>query len=246
MILGQVAKVADRIVVTADLVDVESGRLLASPRAEGQGAADVFAIAERLGVEVSRELESSIEGTRVSLGDIDVSLTSSVQAYRAYAEGDALFQEGDFEAAALRFERAVREDPDFVMADYRLSVTSFAAGDVSDARLAAERARAGSDRLPVELRGLVEANAMVIEGDWYGAAEHVETVLQADPENKEAIWLLGALYLYASNGDDLDHADSLEEWVDMVDPNYEIVYSALSWAYAYQGLSPTSMESMEP
>ena len=246
MILGQVATVGDRVVVTADLVDVESGRLLASPRAEGQGASDVFQMAERLGVEVSREMASSTAGTEVSLADVDVSLTSSVQAYRAYAEGEALFQAGDFEEAAQMFSQAVREDPGFAMADYRLSAASFAAGREADARLAAERARAGSDRLPVELRRLVEANALVVGGDWHGAAEHVEAGLEADPENKEALWLLGALYLYASNGDDEDHAASLEEWVEIVDPNFEVVYSPLSWAYAYQGLSSTTMESMEP
>ncbi len=246
MILGQVATVGDRVVVTADLVDVESGRLLASPRAEGQGASDVFQMAELLGVEVSREMASSTAGTEVSLADVDVSLTSSVQAYRAYAEGEALFQAGDFEEAAQMFSQAVREDAGFAMADYRLSAASFAAGREADARLAAERARAGSDRLPVELRRLVEANALVVGGDWHGAAEHVEAGLEADPENKEALWLLGALYLYASNGADEDHAASLEEWVEIVDPNFEVVYSPLSWAYAYQGLSSTTMESMEP
>ncbi len=246
MILGQVATVGDRVVVTADLVDVESGRLLASPRAEGQGASDVFQMAERLGVEVSREMASSTAGTEVSLADVDVSLTSSVQAYRAYAEGEALFQAGDFDEAAQMFSQAVREDPGFAMADYRLSAASFAAGREADARLAAERARAGSDRLPVELRRLVEANALVVGGDWHGAAEHVEAGLEADPEDKEALWLLGALYLYASNGADEDHAASLEEWVEIVDPNFEVVYSPLSWAYAYQGLSSTTMESMEP
>ena len=246
MILGQVATVGDRVVVTGDLVDVESGRLLASPRAEGQGASDVFRMAERLGVEVSREMARSTAGTEVSLSDVDVSLTSSVQAYRAYAEGEAVFQAGDFDEAAEMFSQAVRVDPGFAMADYRLSIASFAAGRETDARSAAERARAGSDRLPVELRRLVEANALVVGGDWHGAAEHVEAGLEADPENKEALWLLGALYLYASNGDDEDHAASLEEWVEIVDPNFEVVYSPLSWAYAYQGLSATTMESMEP
>ncbi len=246
MILGQVATVADRIVVTADLVDVESGRLLASPRAEGQGSADVFRMAEQLGIEVNSELQSSVEETQVSLSDVDASLTSSVQAYRAYAEGEALFDEGNFEEAARMFRQAVAEDPGFAMADYRLSVASFASGDEAAARLAADRARSGSDRLPVALRSLVEANALVVGGDWHGAAEHVESVLEADPENQEALWLLGALYLYAANGDDQDHAVSLEEWVEMVDPNFEIVYSPLSWAYAYQGLSSTSMETVEP
>ena len=246
MILEQVATVGDRVVVTGDLVDVESGRLLASPRAEGQGASDVFRMAERLGVEVSREMARSTAGTEVSLSDVDVSLTSSVQAYRAYAEGEAVFQAGDFDEAAEMFSQAVRVDPGFAMADYRLSIASFAAGRETDARSAAERARAGSDRLPVELRRLVEANALVVGGDWHGAAEHVEAGLEADPENKEALWLLGALYLYASNGDDEDHAASLEEWVEIVDPNFEVVYSPLSWAYAYQGLSATTMESMEP
>ena len=100
MIFGQVAQAGGRIVISADLVDVETGRLIASPRAEGSSVDDVFRMAEDLGMEVRREMRASTDVGGTIGGEPDASLTASVEAYRAYAEGDTLFQEGNFEDAA--------------------------------------------------------------------------------------------------------------------------------------------------
>ena len=221
MILGQVAQAGGRIVVSADLVDVETGRLIASARAEGMSVDDVFSMAEDLGMEVRREIQASTDVGGTVGGALDASLTASVEAYRAYAEGDTLFQEGNFEDAADRFREATELDDRFAMAYFRMSAACFAAGDDVGAREASE-------------------------GDWTGPIPHVSTALEQDSRDREALWMLGALYLYSSPGNDPEQTAALLEQVQRLDPNFDIVYSPLSWAYAYQGLQSMTMEEMGP
>ena len=246
MILGQVAQAGGRIVVSADLVEVETGRLIATARAEGMSVDDVFSMAEDLGMEVRREIQASTDvGGNVG-GALDPSLTASVEAYRAYAEGDTLFQEGNFEDAADRFREATQLDDRFAMAYFRMSAACFAAGDDVGAREASEGALDRIELLPEGLRDVVRANALIVEGDWTGAIPHVSTALERDSQEREALWMLGALYLYSSPGNDPEQTGALLEQVQQLDPNFDIVYSPLSWAYAYQGLQSMTMEEMGP
>ena len=246
MILGQVAQAGGRIVVSADLVDVETGRLIASARAEGMSVDDVFSMAEDLGMEVRREIQASTDVGGTVGRALDASLTASVEAYRAYAEGDALFQEGNFEDAADRFREATELDERFAMAYFRMSAACFAAGDDVGAREASGAALDRIELLPEVLRDVVRANALIVEGDWTGAIRHVSTALEQDSQDREALWMLGALYLYSSPGNDPEQTAALLEQVERVDPNFDIVYSPLSWAYAYQGLQSMTMEEMGP
>ena len=245
MILGQVAQAGGRMVISADLVDVETGRLIASPRAEGSGVDDIFIMAEDLGMEVRREMQSLTEVAAIG-GDLDASLTASVEAYQAYAEGDALFQEGSFLDAAERFREATDLDDRFAMAYFQMSVAYFAAGEVEGARDASGGALDRVGLLERGLQDVVRANALVIEGDWTGAIPQVLAALRQDGQNPEALWMLGALYLYSSAGNDTEQTAALLEEVQQWDPNFDTVYSPLSWAYAYQGLQSMAMEEVGP
>ena len=197
-------------------------------------------------MEVRREMQASTDVGGTIGGALDASLTASVEAYRAYAEGNTLFQKGNFEDAADRFREATELDDRFAMAYFRMSVACFAAGDEVGAREASEGALDRIGLLPEGLRDVVRANALVIQGDWTGAIPHVSTALEQDSQGREALWMLGALYLYASRGNDPEQTAALLEQVQRHDPNFDIVYSPLSWAYAYQGLQLMTMEEMGP
>ncbi len=69
MVLGQVARAGDRIVATTELVELTSGRSLASQKAEGRSIQDIFTMAETLGEQVRRDVRrpSPAEGRKGSL-----------------------------------------------------------------------------------------------------------------------------------------------------------------------------------
>ncbi len=243
MVLGQVAQAGGRIVISADLVDVETGRLLATPRTEGQGTDEVFTMAEALGSEIRRELRGTLSGAESGAIGAGALLTGSVEAYRAYAQAENLFHQGGFEEAAARFREAVNIDPNFAMAHYRLGVASFASGNESEAREASAAAVERLDSLEDSVQQAVRANHAIVGGDWGDAVPAIEAVLRQEPDNQEALWIMGALYLYYSQSPDPEKLDRLSAMVTELDPNMDFVYSPLSWAYAYQGLM---MEQMTP
>ncbi|HLE72099.1 MAG TPA: protein kinase, partial [Vicinamibacteria bacterium] len=118
MVLGQLTRVGERLVATAELVDMRDGRILDSPKAECRGVEEIFSLAEALGQQVRRALDRA-EGA--SAGDLASELTSSVDAYRAYVRGEAYYNRSRFEEAIQAFREATRLDPNFALAHYRLS-----------------------------------------------------------------------------------------------------------------------------
>ena len=112
MVIGGIARAGQRIVVTTELLGVESGRLLASQKAEGQNVGDIFLIAEALGSQVRQDLLRS-SSADAKAGPLAQRLTGSVEAYSAYVRGEGSFNRFEWEEAAEQFSKAVRVDPDF-------------------------------------------------------------------------------------------------------------------------------------
>ena len=82
--------------------------------------------------------------------------TSSVEAYKAYAEGSRLHERMQERDARAYFEKAVEADPGFAMALAKLSVVNANLGDVEKARQYSEKAIAKAESLPPGERYYIE------------------------------------------------------------------------------------------
>ncbi len=233
MLLGQIARAGERMVVTAELVEVRSGRLLASHKAEGNSVEDIFSVAEELGTQVRRDLAHPDSET--SRGALAKELTSSVEAYRAYLRGGVRVNRLDVEGAVREYQEAVRLDPEFALAQYRLSFISVWLGQESQAREAADRALALVDKLPPAFRDLVRAGSHYVKGAYSQAIPFLESVLSTDPENTDAIYLLSDVYVHSARDADLSRATALHERLYALDPDYPIIWYEVSLIYALQG-----------
>ena len=233
MVLGQVVQAGGKIVATTEVVDVASGRSLASQKAEGKGDADVFSIAEALGEQVRQALRrpAPAGGEAAPLAR---QLTGSVEAYRAFVRGEALYKRFDFAAASEQFREAVRIDPDFALAYYRLSLAGSWFQADPRASEHAKRALALKERLPSEYREIVEANSYYIAGD-PRALPILESVLTRDPRNKEALYLLSEIYIHSSSSNNPARAAELMERILALDPEFHLVRDHLLSAYLQQG-----------
>lgn len=237
MVVGKVVRVGDRLVATTELVDVATGRSLASQRTEGRSTEDVFAMAEELGRQVRRDVARSLfHGEIVSSAASPVrNLTSSVDAYRAYVRGESLLQRGDFETALEEFEQAVRIDPEFALAHFRLSMAARWLSDGTVAHQAARRAVVLVEKAPVSYREVIRANAMYQEGAYAQAIPLLETALEKDPNLKEALYILSQIYVHSSRDGNLPLAIDLMERLLSLDPEFYLVYDRLALAYAFLG-----------
>jgi non-specific serine/threonine protein kinase len=239
MVLGQVTRIGPRLVASVELVDVETGRSIASDRAQASSAEDIFRLAESLGESARARLLrlQGLQGLEVdgpSRRDFREP-TSSLDAYRHYVEGEIALYDSDLETAVDELQQAVRLDPDFSLASFRLSMAARWSSDGPVAHQAARRALASVDRAPGYLADVIRANAAYQEGAYSQAIPLLESVLERDPDQKEALYLLGQIYVHSLRDGDVVGAVDLMERLLAADPGFHQVYDRLALSYAFQG-----------
>ncbi|CAN5220716.1 adenylate/guanylate cyclase domain-containing protein [soil metagenome] len=135
---GSVRKMASRVRITAQLIDVASGNHLWSERFD-RNLAELFEVQD----EVTQTIVATVTG-RLQNAEIKSAAgrkTSSVPAYDCYLRGVAAFRsygENENQHACEWFERAIASDPDFAVAYASLSMAILAENDYGGASEAAK------------------------------------------------------------------------------------------------------------
>ncbi len=137
VVVGSYMKAGDAVRINVRLQDVKTGRILSSERVEGPSASNLFQMVDELTRRIrTKFLElrpggikdlvakpgaplSDTGGLDRGLGDVT---TSSIEAYRHYAEGINLHERSRPADAAPLFEKAIQLDPSFAMAYAKLAV----------------------------------------------------------------------------------------------------------------------------
>lgn len=81
----------------------------------------LFALVDRFTVELLREGVASTQSTGLPI-ELSRVTTSSLDALEAYLEGEELWRSARLEEAGEAFSRAIRHDPTFALAHYRLAI----------------------------------------------------------------------------------------------------------------------------
>jgi len=133
VVVGSYVKSGEAIRINVRLQDAKTGRIESSERVEGANASALFSMIDDL----SRRIRSKFEGLKADaalltapggggvaaldrgLGDVT---TSSIEAYRFYADGLSFHNRLREQEALALFERAVAIDPTFAMAYSKMSV----------------------------------------------------------------------------------------------------------------------------
>jgi serine/threonine protein kinase len=158
-LVGSFVRAGSQIRIQAQLQDPSSGEVLASERVEGDVEEGLFALVDELTARIRErlELQAMTEGGHPKLADVT---TTSVNAYRYYAQGMLHHERLEEQEARAMLEKAVAADPGFATAHAKLSVVHANLGDMPKAREFAALALERSDRLP-------PAERYYIEGRYY-------------------------------------------------------------------------------
>ena len=231
MILGQIGRVGDQLVATTELVDVASGRALGTARAQGHGPDDLFEMAESLRDQVRVVLDApveSVEERRV----INQQITTSVEAWRNYVIGEQALRGNRIEEAIEAFRRAVSIDPAFAMAQFRLAMALTWRGKFDETDQAIDRAYAFRERLPDVLRAVLEASRPYHHNDDSRAAmPGLLSVVQRDPHQRDALYLLGEMYTHSAFNADSLKASTVYGKLLEDDPGFSLI-----WGHALSAL----------
>ena len=230
MVVGQVAVTEDALVATTELVDVRTGRTLSAQRAGAESSGDVFGLASSLATQVRGELDAP-----QASGASGPSHTASVDAYRHYVRGETALQDQNVLDAVEAFQEAVAADPEFALAQHRLSIAARWASDGPLSHQAARRAARALDRLPEGVRGVAEANALYQDGAYSRAIPLLERALEEDPLHKEALYLLSQIYVHSLRDGNPERALELMESLLESDPAFRQIHDRLALTHAFTG-----------
>jgi tetratricopeptide (TPR) repeat protein len=195
-VIGDLVVAGDRTQISADVYEVETGRQLGQARSAGSVEGDsAFALIDRFTVEIVR-VTPTPDDAAVPNADLARLTTTSVDALKAYLEGEAYFRRSDFVAAIEAYQRALDIDSTFAMAHYRISKAygwERGLGTTGGHHLAALRL---ADRLPGRERMLVEGNFAFLRGQVHEAIEILGQAVRRYPDDVEAWYLLGDTYYH--------------------------------------------------
>jgi tetratricopeptide (TPR) repeat protein/TolB-like protein/tRNA A-37 threonylcarbamoyl transferase component Bud32 len=181
VVLGSYVKAGDTLRINIKMQEPSTGRIVTSERVEANGDTNLFPTVDDLtkrikakfmvsgsidptkGLITSPIVVSTTTGNTVDRDLKDVT-TSSIEAYRYYAEGINLHErQRDREAIPL-LEKAIEIDPNFAMALTKLSVVHNNLLHSALARDYAKRAFEHVDRLTTRERYYVEGNYYWLDG----------------------------------------------------------------------------------
>jgi tetratricopeptide (TPR) repeat protein len=207
VIEGEVGALGSGFVLTARIVDPETGASFSSFRETAASGDELVPALDRL----SRSLRERAGESLRSITDTEPLArvtTASLPALRTYSEAIALEEDGKLLEATALLEEALEEDSAFAMAHRKLAVIYGNRGENELRREYAAKAFEHRDRLTDLERHLASAYYHSAFGDRQRAIQEYEAVLRIDPEDGSALNNLAVMYRLVGR---------LEEAVELLD-----------------------------
>ncbi|MCZ6890694.1 MAG: TIR domain-containing protein, partial [Gammaproteobacteria bacterium] len=213
-VMGAVVDAGDAAVISATIYDLDAN---ATSRAEVDYRGNAIeAIDELTRLLIASELSAPYE----SFASMAALTTRSVDALKAYLEGERLFRFGDFRASVHQFQEAIRHDENFALAWFKMSLSAvFVDRDL--VIVAEARANELRDQLSVPQRELLRGYGFGGSGRIVEARAVGQALTTAYPDNVEAWRFLGEIQFRLnlfSGRDTRDSAASFEE-ILAIDPD---------------------------
>ena len=238
VLIGSYVKAGGTIRISARLQDARTGRIVSAERVEGQGESGLFTLVDELtrrfrarmselagggpGPLLARPGEAAEQGLDRGVNEIT---TSSIEAYRYYADGIHFHERGQTAQAVPLLEKAVQIDPGFAMAYAKLAVLTHNLGLQNQRDEYAKRALTLTDRLTSRERHYIEGFYYGLRADTRARSIEVYTRgLALHPEHQASRHNLGL------------HLLALERFTEAIEQYEELVRRGTS--------NPTSHENL--
>lgn len=210
VLVGSYVKAGDTIRINARLQEAATGKIVTSERVEGAGESSLFSIVDNLTSRIRSQMAllANVAGRGGNLidrpgaapeagldrGVTDVT-TSSIEAYRYYAEGINLHERFLEAQAQPLLEKAIEIDPKFAMALIKLAVVSTNLGLSDKADEYAKSALDNSERATPRERYYIEGYYYSLRPDtWDRAIDAYKQGLALHPEHQASRHNLAGLY----------------------------------------------------
>ena len=227
---GNIVQCDPAIIVTSEITDAVTGRILASQRIIGGEGDDIFNIVDMLTdtirIDLSIPAETELDNN-IHIGD---ATTKSQDAYRHYIEGVDYFSRFYSGPALNSFHKALEYDSTFAMAYLFLARL--------ENRDYIEQAIKYSENNPWKEKRYIKAFKYRLFGDTADAIKTYHEILNRYPYEKDAYYYLGNLaYQIQAYDSSIYYLNKSVE----IDPYFRSALNILAYAYAKNGDLDSSM-----
>jgi eukaryotic-like serine/threonine-protein kinase len=231
MLTGSIVESDPQWVVTAQLSEVTSGDVIASPTIKGQSGERVYEVVDRLTSEIRRDLSLPASPQAKDRRAVELT-TSSTEAYRMALEGKEFLNQLRTIDAEERFRAALAIDSTFALAYYGLAASRTTTwGDFVGARKYNDLAMHYADRATELERLYIQALDCNLRNKPREAVAIYERLLERYPEEKDALRFLATLYRNTPQIRDVPKAIELQQRVLKLDPLFAPAYNELAYYY---------------
>ena len=229
ILTGSILQIEPNWVVTADISETASGKIVGTQRVVGEQGENIFSLVDRLSSAVKADLAlPEAAGGEVDRPVADVT-THSAEAYRYYLEGLDYGWKFYWPEALESFSKAIEYDSTFAMAYYRLGGLS--SGE--DRLRYAAKALQYADDVGHKERYYLTGFHAYATGDYATAVAILEEAAEKYPDDKEIRFTLAVVYedrLHLYERAIANFTKAIE-----IDPMYKIAYNALAYTYHHTG-----------
>jgi len=224
MLLGSILQVEPSIIITSQLVEVETGSIVSSQRIDGDIEDRIFSLVDKLTVEIKNDLSLPSQAMKEEDRSIMEVTTSSIEAYRHYLEGLEYNDKMYRMEAETSFRKAIEIDSTFAMAHFWL-IDYVSGNEKSEARTNAMKY---SDNVSHKEKLYIEANEQYYKSGGLARIKALKKIVKSYPDEKKAAFWIGNEYRI------LGQIDSSLLYLNMtieLDPNFKQAYNVLAYAY---------------
>lgn len=220
--------------IASQLIEVASGDIIAGQKITGEADEDIFAMVDRLTVEVKSDLSlptGALNEMDYRVADVT---THSADAYRYYLEGINYASKVYRLEAAESFSNALHYDTTFAMAYYYLSL-------YADREYIKDAVKYMENATRREKMYIMSRNA-TFSGEYKTANNILLELIQVYPDEKKAYLRLAESF--NSIGRYREAADYLEKAIAL-DPLYKEAYNLLTYQYEFLGETDRALETID-
>jgi serine/threonine protein kinase/tetratricopeptide (TPR) repeat protein len=229
MLLGSILQVEPQIILTSQLVEVESGRVLSSERITGNPGEKIFSLVDKLTVEVKKDLSLPAQAQKEETPKVADVTTHSPEAYRYYLDGLDYGYKYYSAEAERSFTKALEFDSTFAMAYYMLA--NFKTGE-EQKRLTAKAVKY-SDKVSQKEKYYIKSWEANISGNYNQGIKELEKIVERYPDEKFAFFMIGEIY-YGDLRQFEEAVRYLSKAIE-IDPLYKPAYNTLAYVYNNMG-----------
>ena len=220
MLSGNIMSLAGKTIITSNLVDVNTGRVLKSQKVQGR---DIYALVDELTNLVRTDLNLELNE------DVSVSnkTSNSLEAYDFYLAGLELLDKQRWEHAVKEFRKAITIDENFKQAWYQLGLWSYVLDFHGFSGM--DDYKESIENMLLKGRNLTSIDSLLAKGalayfdqDDQQAKQIFEELVKLEPNEKFYWLLLGDLRIRRTE-EFIGALEALEKAIQL-DPSFEYAY----------------------